>query len=279
MQKFQWLIASDLDGTLLLPDGRLGTFTLDVLKQLPEEVLFVPVTGRLLQRLPFALLQLPRLPYVLCCNGASVWSPRVQEALFCEAMEKEELLMLLPRLRTQVPYLEVYVGGYAYTDQAFLTHFDERWYPENKRKDMARGKIVVHELKDLIAAHFVEVEKLFLPHAPHLQEDLAEYSKRFPGLEFCSSGGQSVEINRKGVNKAKGLTRLIQMLGMQKDQVMVFGDQGNDLELLAEFPRSAAVANASEAAKAVASEVIGSCAEEGVARFLKERILRESYYG
>ena len=53
--------------------------------------------------------------------------------------------------------------------------------------------------------------------------------------------------------------------GIGIDEVVVFGDAENDLEILREVPYSVAVANATPEVAATANYHIGACADEGVA--------------
>ena len=56
------------------------------------------------------------------------------------------------------------------------------------------------------------------------------------------------------------------------DYVVAFGDGKNDLEMFAFADEAYAMANAVEELKAIATGVIGSNDEDGVARWLAERI-------
>ena len=53
-----------------------------------------------------------------------------------------------------------------------------------------------------------------------------------PDLEVRSGGSTSVDITRKGIDKAYGTTRLMEILGVGTDEILFFGDRldegGND---------------------------------------------------
>lgn len=72
-----------------------------------------------------------------------------------------------------------------------------------------------------------------------------------------------------GYSKATGIDILCDALGIGIDQVVVFGDSGNDLEMLEHVPNSVAVANATEEAQAAAHWHIGPCEEDAVADVLE----------
>ena len=57
---------------------------------------------------------------------------------------------------------------------------------------------------------------------------------------------------------------LVEALGITLDQVVVFGDNGNDVPMLSHVPNSVAVSNASPEAAAAAHWHVGACEDEAV---------------
>ena len=78
-----------------------------------------------------------------------------------------------------------------------------------------------------------------------------------------------LNITPPGYSKATGVDLICERLGIGLDQVVVFGDSGNDLEMLAHVPNSVAVANATREASAAARWHIGPCEDEAVADALE----------
>jgi hypothetical protein len=62
-------------------------------------------------------------------------------------------------------------------------------------------------------------------------------AERLPDLEVRVGGSTSVDITRKGIDKAYGISRLLDRLGIQADQVLFVGDRlqqgGNDYPVIA----------------------------------------------
>lgn len=73
-----------------------------------------------------------------------------------------------------------------------------------------------------------------------------------------------------GTSKAAGLQVLLDALHISADEVAVFGDAENDLEILGRVRHSVAVANATDEVKRVANYRVGASADEGVADALFE---------
>ncbi|HSN08804.1 MAG TPA: HAD hydrolase family protein, partial [Hanamia sp.] len=83
-----------------------------------------------------------------------------------------------------------------------------------------------------------------------------------------------LEITPEFTNKSKGLFLLIDSLKqfnhIGKEDIMAFGDNHNDFELLKDIKYGIAVGNATESLKEIAYSVTKSNEENGVAWYLKE---------
>ena len=105
---------------------------------------------------------------------------------------------------------------------------------------------------------------------PSSDELAALLGRACPELDFILSIVDWFDINPRGWSKADGVRILADELGIPLDEVVVFGDQANDLEMLELVPNSCAVANAVPAAAAAARWHIGDCADEAVARAMEQ---------
>ncbi len=82
--------------------------------------------------------------------------------------------------------------------------------------------------------------------------------------------GQWLEIMPQASTKANAAVTLKERLGC--DELVVFGDNKNDIELFKVADRSYAVANAVPELKAIATDVIESNNNDGVARFIQKEL-------
>lgn len=88
-------------------------------------------------------------------------------------------------------------------------------------------------------------------------------------LVAVSSGHGTLDIIVKGYNKAHGLQLLAEKYGFTSDQILAFGDGGNDREMLQYAKYSYAMRNATEDVKKVAKFSAPSNDEEGVLQILE----------
>jgi Cof subfamily protein (haloacid dehalogenase superfamily) len=116
------------------------------------------------------------------------------------------------------------------------------------------------------------VIKGFAHHCDYDADQLLAVAHRLidPAVATVTQAGLGyIEICPPGVDKASGLTVVAQALGVDPDDVLVFGDMPNDLPMFrwAGFGR-VAVANAHPLVRAAADEITRSNDADGVAAYL-----------
>lgn len=106
----------------------------------------------------------------------------------------------------------------------------------------------------------------------HLQGQEAAFAsareacERLSGVSITSSWRDNFEVMPAGVNKGAALAELAGRLGVSRDEIIAFGDNENDLEMLSFAGYGFAMGNASPQVKAHAAYVTGDCGEGGVAQ-------------
>lgn len=80
---------------------------------------------------------------------------------------------------------------------------------------------------------------------------------------------RATDIVSASSGKGNGILSFIKSLGYSKEEVMVFGDGENDLDMIDKIPHSVAMGNASNVVKSHAKYVCLSVEEEGIYHYLK----------
>ena len=75
------------------------------------------------------------------------------------------------------------------------------------------------------------------------------------------------------MDKGKGIARLAQHLGIERQSVMCIGDHGNDLAMIEYAGLGVAMGNADAAILAAAQYVTASNREDGVAQAIRQWVL------
>ena len=85
-------------------------------------------------------------------------------------------------------------------------------------------------------------------------------------IEITSSWFNNIEIMHKGVNKGEALKELVKYLGIDRKEVIAFGDNYNDLDMLKFAGVGVVMGNADEAVKEQGDYVTSTNTEDGVAK-------------
>lgn len=81
---------------------------------------------------------------------------------------------------------------------------------------------------------------------------------------FAPSGNSYIDAMQPGVSKASGIALLMDHYGIERDEVMAFGDAMNDYEIIRFVGTGCAMANGRPALQAVADRVVGCNADHAV---------------
>ena len=252
------LLAVDVDGTLLTTKGTLSRRTREALHAADRAGWHVAlVTGR---PLPYVLPIVEQLgigEYVVAANGATVAEIGSGTVLYQASLPGRLVLDALARARPAFPGL----GLAATTSRGFHAEpgFD-RLAPLSKADAIEVSDASPHP------DDAVHNAVLFVLDAD-TWDVLARVAAVLPdGVDVSPSGlPGSVELTPPGVHKGSGIAHLCERLGVDRRDVVAFGDGLNDHEMLRWAGRGVAMGNADPATKAVADEVTASNDDDGVA--------------
>lgn len=113
-------------------------------------------------------------------------------------------------------------------------------------------------------------EQPVLQVCPYIEEDMER--KIVPLMPECVPTRWLplfMDFNLKGVDKASGAERVAQYYGLKMEEVMAFGDGGNDISIVQAAGVGVAMDNACDELKAVADYVTTSVDDDGVYNALK----------
>ncbi|WP_265444781.1 HAD family hydrolase [Flexivirga meconopsidis] len=257
------LVASDLDGTLLAPDGTVSPRTAAAWSRLPalgiESVLVTARPPRWLHPLQDIV---GAHGLAICANGAFVYDVSGRTLLQSQGIERSLVCELVAELRAELPGV-----GFAaeLADGLHMEHeypdLHSQWVPADAVRapmdDLADTAVV----GKLLARSMQVPEQWFLDRVAELVGDRAVVS-------YSGAGGLA-EIAAAGVTKASALARWCAARGIDAADVWAFGDMPNDLPMLRWAGTSYAMANAHPDVRAAAGHVCPSNADDGVAQVLE----------
>lgn len=257
------LVATDLDGTLLDSSGGVSARTraaLAAAEAAGTTVVFV--TARPIRWVDDLRDLLGAHGVVLCGNGAVVYDVRRREVLESSPLPSASALAAVRAIRGAVP------------DAAFARESLDGFAKEGgfvERGPVPDGSPVgpiEQVLGDRVVKLLVRSEVL----APEVLLERVTTAVGARATVSASSSTALAELSAPGVTKAETLERFARARGIERTEVVAFGDMLNDLPMLAWAGRSVAVANAHPLVLEQADGMTGSNDDDGVAQEL-ERLL------
>ena len=276
------LFACDLDGTLLNAQHESDALIEDVIRRVIESGRFFTVaTGRSTSMIDFG--EMNEQMYVICMNGSLILNPK-REIIHYERIDQRVVRAMLEAF-PQVQ-LECLTPTHAYVRQEkeqFISSMVER---SKRMPDGARW--INHFLQD-VEGHMLFSQSMeeILRHdickincRVEMQEDAqklrAYLQAHAQELVNAPSNSALFEITKSGVNKGSAVAWLAKQLGVAEQEIAVYGDGGNDLEMLSMFAHSYAPCTAQERALAVAKEIIGPYQDYSVAKHIAQTLEEHS---
>ncbi len=259
------LVATDLDGTLLAPDGTVSPRTAAALADAEAAGLDVVfVTARPHRWLTELQAHVAGHGVAICANGASVVDVAGLRVLEEHGMDRARVAALAARLRDAWGADAVHLAvesaeGFAAEHGFVSTH------------DVPPGSRTAARIEDVLPATTLKVLLQATGRTAEVDAFVAEAQRAVGDLAHVSSSATVPlgEIAAPGVTKAATLAAWAARRGVAPSQVWAVGDAPNDLPMLRWAGRSFAVANALPAVLAAVDVTLPSNADDGVAVLLE----------
>jgi len=274
----KYIIAVDMDGTLLNSENKISERNRNVLQRLIDDGHYVvPATGRTRELIPREFSVLRGVKWGIVENGCVVWDYDKNEMIWRKTMPKGMVSKILKDVENSDAkgwIAEAYANGIAYSDAD------------------ARDYVASVVDKDLLEKTFVDYflsRHVYVKDFYH-QEDILDQAEKiniyFDDMEtsralrekwqdlddvaVTTSISGNAEFNAAGVDKGVGLAMLRTKLGIDRMHVIAFGDNENDLEMLEAVGCGVLMGNAPSELQKHFSFVTKSNDQDGIFQAFKE---------
>ncbi len=269
------LYVTDMDGTLLDGDSRVSPRSAEIISRLSQRGTLITVATARTPATVDVLLQHTgiKIPAIVM-TGAALWDMQRHCYSHTNFIPAEEISRIVgcfndtgiaPFVYTIPPGKNLQVYHHGAMSRCEHKFVDERRHLALKQFHLGLpGKSSAVDEPTVLFFGMGRLDAVY------------ETAERINAVSSCSisryadifdpSVGQ-IEVLAPGVSKAAAIRRLATTLGV--DEVVVFGDNLNDLSMMRAADRSIAVANALPEIKAVADEVIGYNTADAVARYIE----------
>lgn len=258
------LIGTDLDGTIVPFDRPISQRTKDAFTAAHElgiKIFFV--TGR-----PPRWMKEVRENFEfgtgICGNGALLYDFRVETILQSWLIEPGELIKGAQVLREVIPGATFAVENF----EGF--HREQSYNPRWDKGQDDRGVSMIEEHLRQPAIKFLVRSKGDQISADEMLALADANVGEFLTVTHSNPHESLLEISAHGVSKGSTLSKVANELNISAEEAVTFGDNPNDLSMLAWSGRSYAMKTGHPATHAVATGIAPECNDDGVAQVIEE---------
>lgn len=256
------LIATDLDGTLLNNEHKISDYNKKVISAVNEKGIKVILsTGRPTSAATKFLDDLNIETDMISFNGAMI-TDRKGNILYENNLESSIGKKLIEIAKKYKIYYQGFLG--------------ERWNLSDAKSKWLDFYISIAKINNYIVGFdnmkdFSFSKFMFIGENEILKEIAEELDKKLKDkVYYAFSRPVYLEVHSPKVSKANALCFLLNKYDIKKENVMAFGDNNNDIEMLEIAGISVAVDNAENSVKEKAKYITKSNIENGVGYFINE---------
>ena len=256
-------IFTDLDGTLLKNDHTVSEKVKEKFKELEKKGVKIFIsTGRSFKSSYLFVKELDIKTPVITYNGGRIVDPVTEEVIYEKPVSKENVAKIIDISREKGIHLNLYSD-----DELYIEKEDEEGTGYAKRVGIPYFLLNFDEFRGKTST-----KGLFLADAEILTELKKELEKELSDVNFVFSQPTYLEVLNKEVNKGLAVTEILKKYDISPDEVMAFGDQWNDLEMLKAVKYGYLMGNAVEELKNIFPEdrITSSNEEDGIYNILKD---------
>ncbi|MGM7700868.1 Cof-type HAD-IIB family hydrolase [Pseudalkalibacillus sp. Hm43] len=261
-----YLIAIDLDGTLLKDDKTVSTHTKNVLRRAVDNGHHVVIsTGRPYRGSERYYRELELTTPIINFNGAFIHHPDnpgwgVHHSPL-ELDTAHDIVKTCLDFEVKNVIAEVLDDVYFHYEDEFITNTFM----------IEPHKMSIGHLHNSLEHDPTSI--LIRPHDHHvreLRELLKAQHAEVIDHRVWAAPWNIIEVVKAGLNKAVGLKHVADSLNVPQDRIIAFGDEDNDLEMIEYAGYGIAMGNAIPELKNIANGVTKTNEEDGIAYFLED---------
>lgn len=260
------LIVADMDGTLLNDEKHLDSGIKDVIEELnARDIQFTLASGRNIHIMKSYMKELNLNLPCITNNGANIFQNDI--CMYEQNMMLTELAYAFTILQKQdIPFI-------AYSNEAVYTNEVASETEKFLHRLRGKTKIIVEHNHDSILRNSIFKVVFINDDVDTMLDLMNDINSHCENLHCVRSENEIYTITHIDATKGKTLKKVLTMLCLQPEQVLVFGDNFNDISMFEVAGISVAMKNSQEEVKQKADFIALSNNENGVSEFIKEHLL------
>lgn len=260
------LVALDIDGTLLTSQSELAPSTAATIAEVQQKGIAVTLaSGRTFGSASIFARGLNIGLPIIAYNGAYIGRAADRRPLRQSPMDRKLAGPLIRQLEQANLYIKVYIDDKLYVQRA--TEETRRFSRLHRVQylEVGQGNLVQLDRDPL---------KITVIDDPQAIDEIYRLLEPWqPYFNICRDSDGGLEIVKAGISKGSALREVCRLLQLDLSQVLAFGNEGNDLEMIREAGIGVAMGNAYSELKEQATMVAGTNDELGVEQVLRTYLL------
>ncbi|MGE4352757.1 MAG: Cof-type HAD-IIB family hydrolase [Oscillospiraceae bacterium] len=264
------LIALDIDGTLLTSERKISQRTHEALHMARKHGCEVVLaTGRAFMSLQDVMALAGCIGYAITSNGGGIFRAD-GTMLFASNMPGDLVRAVMKATSGFGIYPEVYIRGQAYASGHQLDNMHTWGVPEKTCGYILQTRVRIDEFAGFAEESIGRIEGMDVLLAPTaIRAGLRGALEKIQGLAVSSSSPYYVDANAIGITKASGLEHLGKISGVEREEIMAFGDAENDREMLSFAGTGVAMGNCVPMLRKHADYITDDNDSDGIAKALE----------
>ena len=260
------LIVSDLDGTLI-PEGsqQIEPGFMEVLSELLDRgYLFYAASGRQYANMYRKFGEYSGRMGFICENGALAMEKGEQK--YIEEIPRDKMCEIANDIMS-FPETDILLSGV----KSCYIKPHTKWY-KNQIINVVKNDSIMFENPDEIDDRIIKISMYVYDFSQNVNKIRAFFTEKYGNYaDFVNGGNDWIDMIPKGSGKGKALRTILDKKGIAPDEIMVFGDNQNDISMLELTKNSYAMEHAEPDVKICAGNTCVS-----VTACLKEFLKKES---
>lgn len=279
------LIAIDLDGTLLNSYGEITKENREAIKYaLNKDVRVILASGRDPKTMKKMSLDLGISDYLIAGNGASIYDIKLEKNIYQKYIQKEKALKIIKMCKENSIFLNLYTEKGIITES--LKYNVKVFNSENNSKSLEKQtnievvkdiyeytqnndihilKIIICDESKIIFNNIIQklkkIKGIDVLDVEHMSKKIIKIGTEEFGIEYFYT-----EISSKNVDKWYAIEYLINILKIDKKDVICIGDNINDKKMIENCGRGIVMKNSALAVTGIGDFITEDNNSNGVAK-------------
>ena len=259
------LIATDIDGTILIPEKQFTKGVKDCIKSLQDcGIKVVLVTGRMKAAAELVARELGLSTPVISYQGGLI--KENGKTLYERYLTGTESEKIIEWAHSEKIHINLYNNDILYSENNNyeIQRYCNRQHVNYKVKLFSRIK--KDKVNKILAIDYSDAERI--------NKFEKELPKVFPELYIVKSTPYFLEFSNPEASKFCAVSFLQNHWGISKEETLTIGDQNNDIALLEAGGVKIAMGNATDSLKSMADYVTDTVENDGFVKAIKKFVLK-----